>query len=301
MSRLSALAPEALSSLARSLGGDGRVVGLARFSGGLECETYTFGVAGRRLVMKRFPTDDSAAAAEFENLSIASAITVPTPEPVLLDEAGSWFGTPTLVMSALAGSPAFDASDQAGSARGAAIALAAIHDLDPRLARSVVTARWRRWRPDTAGLGKQATRASRALDRLQEIAASDATVFSHDDYNPGNVLCHNGCVTGVIDWAQVTIEPRQAAVALYRHMLAIHPGGDEPERFLAAYETATGATLEHMPLWDLFYGLRALRPIDHWVRALHGHGVMLTAEQITSRSIAWIEQALIADEDRTHT
>ena len=83
--------------------------------------------------------------------------------------------------------------------------------------------------------------------------------------------------------------------------LAIHPsqGATSLEPFLAAYETATGATLEHMPVWDLFYGLRGLRPIDHWVRALHGHGVMLTAEQISSRSIAWIEQALMADEDRS--
>lgn len=135
------------------------------------------------------------------------------------------------------------------------------------------------------------------MDRLREIAANADPVFSHDDYNPGNVLCRSGRVSGVVDWAQVTIEPRQAAVALYRHMLAIHPGGDAPDGFLAAYETATRATLEHMPLWDLFYGLRALRPIDHWVRALHGHGVILTAEQIASRSIAWIEQALIADED----
>jgi aminoglycoside phosphotransferase (APT) family kinase protein len=87
--------------------------------------------------MKRYAADDPSGAAEFENLAVVSGAAVPTPEPVHFDGGGSWFGTPTLVMSQLPGRPEFHPRDMQAWTRGAATALAALHDLDPRLARSV--------------------------------------------------------------------------------------------------------------------------------------------------------------------
>lgn len=277
--------------MARSLG-DADVVDVVQLRGGLECGTYAFSLDGRRLVMKRFRPDDQGAPVEYENLSIVAAAVIPTPEPVSLDSNGSWFGTPTLVMEALPGAPDFFPRDVEPWTAGAAMALAAIHDLDRQSVGSVVVARWRRWRPDTGGLGKDAARAAEALGRLRVIAAIAPVVVSHDDYNPGNVLMRDGRVSGVVDWADITIEPRHAAVALYRHLLAIHPGGDAPDHFLAAYETAIGAALSDMPLWDILYGLRGIRRVDHWAHAFNEHGVMLTAEQIMTRSAIWIDRAL---------
>lgn len=208
---------------------------------------------------------------------------------------GLWFGAPTIVMSRLPGRPEFHPDDTRAWTSAAATALAAIHDLDPRLPRWPVTPRWRRLAPVTAALSDAAPAAERALQRLYNVAASAPTVFSPDDYNPGNLLFLDGCLTGVVDWDEVTAEPRQAAVALYRHMLAIHPGGDAPELFLASYEHATGASLSDMPLWDVLYGLRACRPVAHWERAFRGHGLTLTEQKITTRSIDWIRQALVRD------
>jgi aminoglycoside phosphotransferase (APT) family kinase protein len=117
-------------------------------------------------------------------------------------------------------------------------------------------------------------------------------VFSHDDFNPGNVLFSDERLSGVVDWTDVTIEPRQAAVALFRHLLAVIGRLDAAGAFLAAYEKAANVALEGQPLWDVFYGLRGLGEVEHWVRALDGLGLSVTATEIRSRSLEWIGQAL---------
>jgi aminoglycoside phosphotransferase (APT) family kinase protein len=148
------------------------------------------------LVMKRFRPGDLDAPVEFENLAVVAPAAVATPEPVSLDRDGLWFGTPTLVMAALPGTPDFYPQDIGRWAVGAADALAAIHELDRGAARSVAPARWRRWRPETKGLGKDAARAEDALDDLYRVAAGSPTVLSHDDYNPGTVLFDEGRLSG---------------------------------------------------------------------------------------------------------
>jgi hypothetical protein len=45
-------------------------------------------------------------------------------------------------------------------------------------------------------------------------------------------------------------------------------------------------------LWDVLYGLRGLRPVDHWVRAYDGFGVTLAVNEINARSRDWIRRAL---------
>ena len=75
-------------------------------------------------------------------------------------------------------------------------------------------------------------------------------------------------------------------------MLAIHPGGRAPDLFLASYQAAADVRLDHMPLWDVLYGLRGSRPVPHWVRAFRAHGVPLSGDVIKARSLRWIRQAL---------
>lgn len=141
-------------------------------------------------------------------------------------------------------------------------------------------------------MGSDASRLDAVLARLYEQAETLPTVLSHDDYNPGNLLYDCGRLSGVVDWADIAIEPRQAAVALYRHFLAIHPGGGAPELFRLAYERAARISLDDLPLWDVLYGLRGLRPIDHWVRACEGLGLDITSSEIQKKSRAWVRQAM---------
>ena len=135
------------------------------------------------------------------------------------------------------------------------------------------------------------------LARLYDQTVTLATVLSHDDYNPGNLLFDGGRLSGVVDWAYITIEPRHAAVALFRHFLAIHPGGKTPEMFLDAYEHAAKTSLDDLPLWDVRYGLRGVRPVDHWVLAFNGLGLDITSTEIQDRSRAWVRKAIVNAED----
>jgi aminoglycoside phosphotransferase (APT) family kinase protein len=177
---------------------------------------------------------------------------------------------------------------------GAAGALAAIHKLPTTRVNHVQPPRWRRRRPPTQGMGGDSSRADALLARLYEEAGRLPTVVSHDDYNPGNLLFDNGRLSGVVDWADITVEPRQGSVALFRHFLAIHPGGDAPEMFLGSYQQFANTSVDDLPLWDILYGLRGVRPLlDHWVLAFQGLGLAVTSEEIHERSRRWVREAIL--------
>jgi aminoglycoside phosphotransferase (APT) family kinase protein len=142
-------------------------------------------------------------------------------------------------------------------------------------------------------MGSDSSRVDVLLARLYDYAGLLPSVVSHDDYNPGNLLFDDGHVSGVVDWAGIAVEPRHAAVALFRHFLAIHPGGDSPEMFLDSYERAAKTSLDQLPLWDVLYGLRGVRPtLDHWVFAFDGLGLNISSKEIQDRSRAWIHKAM---------
>ena len=283
---------DGLNRMARALYAVDPPTDVKRLAGGMEAETYSFRLSGAVFVVKLCVNDGEEAKRDFDNLSIVYASSVPTPEPILLDDEGEWFGSPALVMTALPGRPDLHPSDLNHWTQGAAIALAKIHEISPNSATTFRPPRWQRWQPSTDGLRSDAPRADRVLARLHERAGELPVVFSHDDYNPGNLLFEDGILTGVVDWADVTLEPRQAAVALYRHFLAINPGGDAPDRFLHHYERAAEVRLGDVPMWDVLYGLRGVRPVDHWAKACEGLGLDITSDEIQSRSREWVRKGL---------
>ena len=286
---------DGLKRMARSLDSAGPPSEIKRLDGGMEGETYSFRLSGAPLVVKVCVKNAQEAKREFDNLTIVSASNVPTPEPILVDDKGEWFGFPALVMTALPGRPDMHPADLNLWIQGVAIALARIHEISPDDAVAVRSPRWQRWQPSTDGLGDDAPRADQVLARLYGRAGELSVVFSHDDYNPGNLLFDDdGTLAGVVDWADVTIEPRQAAVGLYRHFLAINPGGDAPDRLLRYYEKSAGVRLDDLPMWDVFYGLRGVRPVDHWVKACDGLGLAITSDEIQSRSREWVRKGLDA-------
>jgi aminoglycoside phosphotransferase (APT) family kinase protein len=265
---------------------------MKRLTGGLECDTFSFTLDERHLVLKIFVEGDTRCRAEYENLGVVATASVSTPEPVGLDHEGHWYGTPALVMSALRGAPELHPSAINRWTRGAAAALASIHQIDPTTSIQLRTPRWQRWKPPVEDMGVAAPNTEHALALLYDRIERTPTVFSHDDFNPGNLLFVDGELSGVVDWSDVVIEPRQAAVALYRHMLALHPGGQASDMFSDHYESITGISFDDMALWDVLYGLRGVQPVKHWARAFRGLGVTITSEQINSRSRRWVEAAL---------
>ena len=278
--------------LARALGSSQLPSDLVHLKGGLEAEAFAFQLGQERLVVKVFADDRGQAAREFDNLTVVSVARVPTPDPVLIDDEGAWFGAPAIVMTALPGRPEMHPRNRTSWIDGAAEALASIHEIPTGRASRVRTPRWQRWRPSTEGMSSDASRTDAVLTRLYELAETLPTVVSHDDYNPGNLFFDAERLSGVVDWADIAIEPRQAGVALFRHFLAIHPGGQSPQTFLDAYERAAETALNDQPLWDTLYGLRGARPVDLWVLAFRGLGLNITSSEIQERSRAWVRNAI---------
>jgi aminoglycoside phosphotransferase (APT) family kinase protein len=266
---------------------------VSRLTGGLEGDTFAFRLADDRFVVKVYAEAADQASIEFDNLAVASLASVATPKPVLIDAIGEWFKAPAIVMTALPGRPDMHPSDRQLWIDGAAEALASIHEIPTTRANHVQSPRWQRWRPSTESMGSDSSLADVLLARLHEQAGRLPTVVSHDDYNPGNLLFDNGHLAGVVDWSDIAVEPRHAAVALFRHFLAIHPGGDTPEMFLDSYQHAAKTFLDELPLWDVLYGLRGVRPVlDHWVLAFDGLGLDISSEEIRDRSRSWVRKAM---------
>lgn len=129
--------------------------------------------------------------------------------------------------------------------------------------------RWQTFEPD----GDLPSGAVDAIERLRAVAPDEPTVFAHCDFHPGNVLVDGDRVTGVVDWSNARLTTRGQDVGGTRCDLAIDPGGDAPDGFLAAYERATGVTVHHLGPWDALAGARALVEGDGWVDAWTEVGV----------------------------
>jgi aminoglycoside phosphotransferase (APT) family kinase protein len=280
---------EGVARLSAALGEPVELV--APLHGGVASSTWELSTPSRRLVLKRFRADDaevppSGCSLEWERLVMAQHAPVPTPEPVAVDLEGEWFGLHALVMSHLPGAVAYPPPVDALARTLAALHSMPLPDHVPdALLRPGYWATWEQTEPVPDGVLD-------ALAALPAIASQSTFVFAHYDFHPGNVLVEDGVVTGVVDWAGARLAPAALDVALMRCDLAVEPGGDAPDRFLAAYEDAAGIRLVHLGSWDALAAARALEQGAGWVDAWTDAGVDVTAEQIHARAWAFAEAAL---------
>jgi aminoglycoside phosphotransferase (APT) family kinase protein len=287
--RASVPSDDGLARLSASLGEPVELV--APLHGGVASSTWELSTPTRRLVLKRFRADDaevppSGCSLEWDRLVVAQHAPVPTPDPVAVDLEGAWFGLHALVMSHLPGAVAYPPPVETLGRTLAALHSTPLPDPVPAaLVRPGYWATWQQTEPVPDGVRD-------ALAALPDIAARSTFVFAHYDFHPGNVLVEDGVVTGVVDWAGARLAPAALDVALMRCDLAIEPGGDAPDRFLAAYEDAAGARLADLGLWDALAAARAIEHGAGWVDAWADTGVAMTVEQIHSRAWAFAEAAL---------
>jgi aminoglycoside phosphotransferase (APT) family kinase protein len=300
--RAHALSPPSGDGL-RRLGGDlgAAVVTVGRrLSGGVAAATHLVLVdAERPIVLKRYPAaatgSAETAALEWERLAWAERASVPTPEPLALDLEGRWFGTPALVMSFLEGSVNLFPADEQRWLESMARALAAIHDTaideseSADLRRPHLAQRWEPWWDEPYGGAEE---ASVVIAELARDVASAPKVFSHDDYHPGNVLFAGNELSGVVDWSAAKMAPRASDVALCRADLAIHPGGDAPERFRAAYEAETGRRLDGLSAFDVLQADKVIHYGASWVAAFGDCGLEITGDQIRVAGLRHLHEAL---------
>ena len=277
--------------MAESLGG-GVPRNVTRLGGGLSCATHRFDLGGQRLVVKRAKPGEQGVVVEFTNLQYAMRSRAPTPEPIACDADGEWFGTAAIVMTALPGEPQLFPADVARWTEELARALVQLHDtsvpdFEPRRA-----PRWQRWKPWEDDPDERLQAIAEVVRGLGEIAPGGVACFTHDDYHPGNVVFVDDRLSGVVDWAFVTLEPRESAVAYCRKDLAIFPGGDAPDLFLGAYEAELGARLEHLDYWEVLHGAGAMKWGHLWPPSFQEMGADIDADHVYRRSVEFVDAAL---------
>lgn len=254
--------------------------------GGTSASLHELCTPTRRLVLKRFAFAD-APPLEWERLHVAHTVAVPTPEPVALDEHGSWFGAPALVVSYIPGSTMHPPQ---ADALGRLLAL--IHATPVPSPVPGVLLRLPRWVTATPAVELPGGFID-AIERLRRAPQSLDTVISHCDFHPGNVLVDGcGAITGVVDWGNLRVAPRGFDVGQTRCDLAIDPGGDAPDVFLRAYEAASGTTVDGLAAWEVLAAARAFEGADAWVDSWVGAGLEMTAERIRDRAKAFGAAAL---------
>jgi aminoglycoside phosphotransferase (APT) family kinase protein len=281
----------------------GRPAGVHRLKGGVVSSTHRIDVSTASggwaaVVVRRFDRGrpwyaDDLLRREWAVLERLRETPVPAPEPLLLDLAGEYLGSPTLVLSCLPGRPAI-AHSEPRWCRRLAEGLALIHQQSPWGEPDPELVDWQGSAPGEVQRGdRRADRIFEALAPLRAQMVGEPKVFAHYDFHPGNTLWQQGRLTGVVDWLSAASGWAGADVAYGKLDLTLQLGPEAGDRFAAAYSAVVGRPLEHAAAWDATAALRALPSLAPWLEGYHDLGRRdLTVEEVGRRLDAFIAIAL---------
>ncbi len=170
---------------------------------------------------------------------LAEAVVAPV--PLALDADGSATGEPSLLMSRLPGAIDLVRCDH-DFLSALAACLLRVHrfrpegDAWPREYQSWAFESKRvvpPWSSDEALYAE-------AFERVAAPAPSYERTFLHRDFQPGNVLWHDGAVSGVVDWVETSTGPADLDVAHCASNLATLHGPEVAMAFRQSYVDAGG-------------------------------------------------------------
>jgi len=210
-----------------------------------------------------------AAANEFKLLQIMRALELATPTPYYLDQSGTIFATPYLVIDYIEGKPEFAPVDVADYTFQLATHLAKIHRVDgvqpvlaflPQQGKDFV---------DNVGILSTTIDQSLAEEPIRAILKSrwpathwNAPALLHGDFWPGNVLWQGEQLVAVIDWEDAKVGEPLVDFAISRLDILCLFGIDAMHSFTHHYQSMLTIDSTNLPYWDLWAALRLVRLAD---------------------------------------
>jgi aminoglycoside phosphotransferase (APT) family kinase protein len=241
-------------ALAEAVTPGARVTRLRRLVGGGTTDAYDVTVdrAPGRVVVKLYRDGDGTAPLEWSCLEFAQRVTAPVPEPIAADLERVWFERPAVVMSRLPGRPDVTPEHVDSWVAALAQALTELHEtaLDGAEGALRRPPRVETWRPP-AGEHNPLTAAAVSAITARLPSLGSERVFTHGDFQPGNVLWHRGRISGVIDWSAARLDARWSELAYCRAEVCLLLGPDVADRLADAYSDIVGDTSDELAVYDL--------------------------------------------------
>ncbi len=245
----------------RLAGASAAILRVARLDGGQHASTWRVDTEhpSRSVVVREFPPEDPGAAREQAVLRVLGGLGGLAPEPLGCDVDGRWSEHPTSLISWIDGAPDLSPGDPEAWARELGRTLARVHAAPGELLAGLPSVFDARVSPaDLNG-----PLAGRVRSCWPQLLASP-TVLTHTDYWSGNVVWHEGLLTGVVDWPGAARGPRGYDVGWCRLDLVLLHGERIANRFTAAYEKAAGESCRDVALWDRWAAARSHDVVGSW-------------------------------------
>ncbi len=248
---------------------------------------------GERILTARFPGAfvrqlfSDAAASEYQTQVALYKAGLPVPQPLaLLGEPSNRF----LLMTFVPGTSHANQSDTAEYCRQMATMLARIHQVDasqPEFQHLLTTSCT--YAPDELSKIPEVRAYQEALIAHGPVEV-DPKVLRHGDFWPGNVVWHDGQISGVVDWENALRGCPIADLAISRLDIAWVFGFEAMEHFTRCYLDRVDFSTHDLPYWDVRAGLRAMVDVDHWASAYADLG----RPEITGQHLAAVRDEFTA-------
>ena len=250
---------------------------MRRLRGGTSAAVHLVRVRDRRgdtrsLVLRRFVRADwltrepDLAAREARALDLLASSDVAAPRLVAVDATGAECHVPAVLMARLPGRVDVAPTDTRRYVRAIAEQLPAVHAIEVP---EGVPPYYPYFEEETEEEARAFAWSRRpeswraALGLVSQDRPPFQPSFIHRDFHPGNVLWSRGRVSGVIDWVNASVGPRDVDASHCAVNIAELFGVRAATRFREAYEAAAGVRQE--PFWDLVAAVDRGEPTaDQW-------------------------------------
>jgi len=232
-----------------------------------------------RIVVRRYQVfghydRSEKARREFAALQCASRNSIPTPEPLYLDDTGDLLGIPGIVTRYVDGEQVHSPSNQPAWARMMAQTLAQIHTIpcDPTTRDILLDANaeavWflqTEQPPDYMLAHPDGERIWKVMHWVYPEIQPVPPALIHLDYWSGNVLWRDEQISAVVDWEEAALGDPAIDVAYCRMDMVLLGLPQAADEFLRTYETTVGRSLANLGFWELAAAVRPMYNPADWI------------------------------------